>query len=70
MLNNTQLSFDGSWESFSPLDGETLAKPLRHKCLMLNVDESVWYVYHHRAYDPKAASGPTAYDEAKWKPQS
>ena len=69
MLNSTILQQDKSWDSFSPLDGEALSKPSRHQFLMLDVDNSVWYVYHHRIYDPKATSGPNAYDVAKWKAQ-
>ena len=67
MLNSVQLSFDGSFEPFSPGDGETLAKPIRHRDLMLNVDDNVWSIYHHRNYDPTATSGPTAYNIDKWK---
>lgn len=67
MLDSVQLNFDGSFETFSPTDGEALTKPIRHKNTMLNVDDNVWSIYHHRNYDPKATTGPTAYDIAKWR---
>lgn len=67
MQNSVQLKFDGSFETFSPADGEALSKPTRHRDLMLDVDNNVWYLYHHRSYDPQAETGDNAYNVDKWK---
>jgi hypothetical protein len=69
MNTSTVLKMDDSFDGFSPVDGESLPKALCHKALCLDVDNSTWYIYWHKNYDPKAETGDTAYDVDKWRAQ-